>query len=206
MNKLIKIELCAVITGLLLVGSTAGTVASSPPAAPPPGGTLAQRIDQRKSERATTLNDEDLQRVTQTCVSAQGKTRLIQRDTISMLDNHSKVYKKIDARLWVTIGQLKLAGQDTFQLEKQRLALTDKVAGFQSTATNYAQVLDDTLVINCQADPNGFQALLDTARIYHDQLRTQSIDIHNYVINSIKSTLATHVSDLQAKPAPNGSN
>ncbi len=206
MNKLVKTKLCVVITGLILAGGFTTASAVAPPAVAPPGSTLAQRLDQRKAERGIVLNEVDLERLTQTCVSVQSKLRLIQRDTVSMLENHSRVYKKIDARLWVTIGQLKLADQDTFQLEKQRIALTDKVASFQSLAMNYQQVLDDILVINCQADPTGFQALLDTARIYHTQLRTQSADIHDYLINSIKATLASHVSDLQTKPATNGGN
>jgi hypothetical protein len=121
-----------------------------------------------------------------------------------MLDKRTQVYGSIDAKLWIVTGQLKLAKQDTFQLEKQRLTLLDKTNNFQTLATNYKQTLDDSLVINCQADPNGFKALVDTARIYHDQLRAQSTDSHDYIVNTIKPGLGDFVIKLQPKSPDQG--
>lgn len=206
MNRFVKLEVGAALLVLTLLGSLGTAHAVSPPATPTPGSTLAQRVDQRKAEQGTTLTDQDRQRLTSTCAGAQSKLRLIQNDAVERLENHSNIYKKIDGRLWVAIGQLKLATQDTFQLEKQRQTLTDKTTGFESIAGNYKQALDDTLVINCQADLVGFKALLDTTRVYYGQLRAQSTDVRDYVINTIKPTLVGHVADLQTKPASGGGN
>lgn len=191
---------------LVLMSSAGLAIAASPPAPPAPGSTLVQRTEQRKSEQGTALNDKDRKRLVTACTGAQGKLRLLQSREAAMLDTHDKAHKKIDAQLWIAIGRLMLANQDTFELEKQRLALADKASGFTTTASHYKQVLDDTVVINCQVDPVGFKALLDTTRAYYNHLRIESSDIHEYVVNTVKPTLLTHVSDLQSKSAPGGGN
>ncbi len=206
MVKASTIKTGLALASLLIIGGVGTVLADSPPAAAPAGSTIQQRIDQRKAERATVLSDTDKQRLVSTCVTAQGKVRSIENDAVPTLDNRTKVYGQIDAKLWVNIGQLKLANQDTFQLEKQRLGLADKTANFQTLATNYKQTLDDLVLINCQADPVGFKALLDTARLYYAQLHIQSVDSHDYVVNTVKASLAGFVSALQPKSPSNGGN
>ncbi len=201
MNKFVKLKVGATLLAFILLGSIGMTSAVAPPATPPADSTLAGRINQRKTEQGTVLSDNDQKRIAGTCSSAQSKLRQLQNDAIARFENHTTTYDTIDARLWVAIGRLKLAGQDTFTLEKQRQTLSDKTAAFAATATNYKQVLDDSLVITCQADPTGFKALLDTTRVYNDQLLTQATDIHDYVVNTIKPTLVDYVAKLQAHPA-----
>lgn len=191
----------AAVTTLFLIGGIGVARAVSPPVPAAAGSSLEQRLAQRKTETGTVLTDIDRVRLVETCTAAQAKLRLIQNDALARLDKHTKAYNKIDARLWITIGQLKLAGEDTFQLEKLHLTLVDKSANFLQLSTNYEQALDDALVINCKADPTGFKSLLDTSRAYYDLLRKQSVDIHSYVVDSIKPDLAKHVSDLETKAA-----
>ena len=204
MVKINKLRLSLAALTVAMAGSIGMAVADTPPANPPAGSTLDQRIAQRKAERGTALNDTDQKRIVNTCRAAQAKIRSIENDEVTMLANRTQVYSSIDAKLWIVTGQLKLAKQDTFQLEKQRLALADKTNNFQTVAANYKQTLDDSLVINCQADPNGFKALVDTARIYHDQLRTQSSDSHDYIVNTLKATLTDFANKLQPKSADQG--
>lgn len=199
MANIIKSGLTLTAITLALAGSAGLAAADTPPAPAPAGSTLEQRIAQRKAERGTTLSENDQKRLISTCRGAQTKIRAIQTSEVAMLDNRSKVYGSIDAKLWIVVGQLKLAGQDTFQLEKQRLTLFDKSNAFQTIATNYKQALDDSLLINCQADPNGFKALVDTARIYNDQLKAQSADSQNHVVNTVKPLLSDFVTTLQPK-------
>jgi len=194
------------IRNLLAAGASAAVltgvgvaVAQTPPAAPPPGGTFAQRLEQRKRERNVQMIEKDQKRLAQRCVAIQGDVREIQQKATPIVNNRAKVYQRIDAKLWVTIGQLKLADRDTFDLEKERGGFTERAAAFQVTAANYLQTLDDMIVINCQADIVGFKALLDTARLYQGQVRTQSADIRSYVIDTIKPTLADHATALQPR-------
>jgi hypothetical protein len=202
--KSAKLQSGLAILAAVLVTGVNVAVADTPPAPAPPGSTLTQRVAQRKAERGTALSAQDQQRLVSTCVGTQAKLRSIETDEVPMLDNRNKTYDTIDAKLWIVIGQLKLAQQDTFQLEKQRLTLVDKSNNFEALAANYKQTLDDSLVINCQADPNGFKAMLDTTRIYHDQLRAQAADSHDYIINTIKPMLKTFVDGLQTKSPDQG--
>jgi hypothetical protein len=203
LNKLTKLQAGLILIVLCLLAGTGLVGAVSPPAPAPAGSTLDQRIAQRKAERGTALSNDDAQRLVSTCAGAQAKLRLIQTGEVAMLQKRTTVYGSIDGKLWVVIGQLKLANQDTFQLIKQRQALADKIAAFQTTAADYKQVIDDALLINCKADPNGFKALVDTARLYHDQLHSQSAEGRDYIINTVKASLKSHITDLQAK-SPNG--
>lgn len=204
MTRRHKLRMGTFSVAFMLVGGLSVTAVAAPPAPAPAGSTLEQRIAQRKAEQGTALSEKDTQRLTGTCTAAQSKLRLQQSDEVTLLENRAAVYGSIDAQLWITIGQLKLASQDTFQLEKQRQTLADKTADFQARTTDYLQALDDSLLINCKADPGGFKALLDTARLYQDQLRAQSADSRNYIINTVKNSLASHTADLRTKPVPAG--
>ncbi len=189
------------LTGLVVSGLVS---AQSAPAPPPPGSNSGQRLEQRKRERAIQLNDKDQKRLSQQCVSTQGVIRELQRSTGTIVTNHTKTYQKIDAKLWVTIGRLKLSDKDTFELEKRRGQLAEKAANFQTIAGYYQQTLDDMVVINCQADLVGFKALIDTARTYYEQTRASSADVRNYVVDQIKPILAGFATELQPKSTTEG--
>lgn len=193
-------SLAAIITGSILTGAA---IAQAPPTAPA-GSTLEQRVAQRKAERNIALSPADSSRLQSTCANAQSKLRTLQQPNTVAIQERLKTNAQIDAKLWVAIGKLKLAEKDTFSLEKQRTALAEKASSFQVTTQNYTQALDDAVTINCKADPTGFKASLETARLYKTQLKSQSADIRTYLVNDIKPALTTHASDLQAKPGTGG--
>lgn len=189
----------AVFLAVVTIGSlTAATVLAAPPANPPAGSNFAQRLRIRKVEQQIRFAEEDdRERVVNRCVQAQNTFREIQQRIAPAFDNRREVYVRMDAKLWVVIGQLKLAEQDTFRLERQRTILAGHVATLQRTFSYYSQTVDDLVLINCQADPAGFQALLNTARLYHTRVRTQSEAVRDYVVDTIKPTLARHSQDIQ---------
>lgn len=199
----IHIRLSVIAVTITVLAALAGNVIvqAATPAPPAPGGTFAQRLAQRKKEQSIKLEKRDKDRLESRCVKSQNAIREIQQQAGPILDNRTKVYQRIDAKLWVTIGELKLAEKDTFNLEKQRAQLAAQAKVFQTAGGYYLQTLDDLTVINCQADPIGFKALVETARAYHKQIRTQSAGIRKYVLDTIKPNIASHVSDLQTKPA-----
>lgn len=201
-NHLIGVTAISLVIGLLLaIVAPLSVSAQTAPSPTLPGGPIDQRLAQRKAERNIVLTQADQQRLTSSCVKSQGSLRLILNETTGISESRDKVLQQIDAKLWVMIGRLKLVKKDTFALEKNRSSLAEKAAYFQQTTKLYQQALDDAAVINCQADVVGFKAFLETARIYQLQLREQSIAIRAYVNNDIKTTLGTHVKDLQVKPA-----
>lgn len=200
-NLIFKLIIAAVSVVILAVAVPAKISSQAAPAPTAPGSTFEQRAAQRKAERNVKLDAKSQKRLVSQCVRAQGKVRTLQQKTTPALTTRTKVNLQMDAKLWVMIGKLKIAQKDTFNLEKQRIALADKTSAFDSTAKLYQQSLDDLVVINCQADPAGFKAILDTARVYRGQLRDQSTAIRDYVVNEIKPTLSAFAADLQAKSA-----
>lgn len=177
--------------------------AAVPPANPPAGGSFEQRLAQRKVERTIKLDDKDKKRLMQRCAAAQGVVRAWYQAASTSVDDRNKTYQRVDAKLWVIIGRLKLADKDTFALEKQRSKFAANINDFQATAANFLQTLDDVQVVNCEADIVGFKALLDTARLYYKQVIDKSDGINNYVVNNIKATLADHSAELQPKSEEN---
>ncbi len=201
-----KLKMGAALAVVFVAGGLSTAFAEAPPSPAAPGSSFDQRLNQRKQERTITLSAQDQTRIASTCVPAQGKIREIQHNMVPVLANRVKVYQQIDAKLWVTIGQLKLANKDTFELEKQHNTLVEKTTNFQVLSTNFTQALDDAVVVNCKGDPTGFKSLIDTSRIYYTQLQTQSNDSRDYILNTIKPEIATHVSSLQSKAPANGNN
>lgn len=200
-SQKIKLRILTVASVILAVPfmNMGFALADTPPATPPPGSTAAQRLDQRKKERNIQLDAATTKRLTSLCVSGQTTVRAMQQKLTPVFTDRAKTYKSIDAKLWVSIGELKLADKDTFELEKKRTALAEQMVLFQTTAANFQQTLDDMVVINCEADVVGFKALLDTARLYLAQLRDQSAAINKNVVDVIKPALNTFVTDLQPK-------
>ncbi len=187
---------------IMVLAATAN--AQVPPAATAPGGSIEQRIAQRKAERNVVISTQDKARLESSCSTAQTKLRSLQQTTTPVVLERAKSNLLIDAKLWVIIGKLKLAEKDTFALEKQRSTLAEKVRVFAETERLYQQTLDDAIVLNCKADLVGFKAMLDTARIYRTQVRDQSTDIRNYLVNEIKPSLNAFSSQLQGKQPSGG--
>jgi hypothetical protein len=185
------------LTGVLL---SVITVDAMPPDTAA-GSTLQQRIDQRKAEQKVKLDAKQLARYAQRCASTQNITRTLQDQLNPIVINRAKVYQQIDGKIWIAIGQLKLAEKDTFNLEKQRATLAAKVAEYDKTMANYKQTLDDITVMNCKADVEGFVALVATARQYHEEIRKQVNDIKAYTVDTIKISLSDFSTALQPKAA-----
>lgn len=191
------------LTGIFVVAlSTSGVVAAQ--TTPAPGSTLEQRIDQRKKERNVSLDPKDQARLINSCVGAQAKVRTLQQQTVQATDKRTKLYRQIDARLWIMVGKLKLAQKDTFEFEKQRTEFAQRAAAFEAVAQNYKQTLDDLALVNCKADPVGFKALLDTARLYQTEIRKSSVNLHDYVVNTIKPSLSAFAADLAGQTRVQG--
>lgn len=201
-------KLLLVSLGTILLAVTLGHVvhAQTAPAAPPAGSTLEQRISQRKAERTIKLEKKDETRLIAQCDKTQTKLRDVQQQAAGAATNRAKTYQQIDAQLWIIIGRLKLAEKDTFKLEKARGQLSEKAAIFQAIGDNYRQSLDDSVVINCQADPAGFKALLETTKIYYGQWRDQATNIKTFLINDIKPALSEHAKSLQPSFNTGGGN
>lgn len=194
-----NIYLALVLSALSLLVFTGQASAQAPPAAPPAGSTLEQRVAQRKQERQTNLDEKTAKRVQDKCTVTQNKIRTLKDGYTVSADNRNNTYRKIDAKIWVVIGSLKLIDKDTFKLEQQRQELAKQAAEFDTASAQFKQTLDDVAAINCKADPNGFMALVETSRLYNAQIRTSFKNIRAYVTDQVKPTITQHSDDLKIK-------
>lgn len=178
-----------VVVGLVLAVIGTGNIATADTKSPPAGSTFEQRLAQRKKEQNIKLEKRDQARIEQRCVSAQTAITSLQQQLSEPINTRHKQYKNIDAKVWIAVGQLKLAGQDTFTLEKHQISYNKQRVQFEKLTAEYVQTLDDAVVINCKADPVGFVSLIETARSYLDQIRTQSEAIRTTTVNNVKPEL-----------------
>lgn len=194
-------KVCLVVILCVFAVSGFGNYASAAtnPKNTPPGSSLEQRIAQRKKERKIKLDDNTKTRLEGQCVYAQGNLRTLTDSYSKSSDNRDKVYRSIDAKLWIVIGSLKLINKDTFSLEQQRLEYLKRVQAFEGQSSQFQQVINDMLAMNCKADPVGFKALLETARIYNAQIRSSFIGIKSYLIDHVQQTITQQADDLKLK-------
>ena len=198
-----KKYLLVALIGFLFVFVSSSVSAAIVPSTPPAGSTFDQRLVLRKQEQKIVIDPKVQERLIQKCRGVQPVITKTVQDMEPIINKRNSTYLNIDAKFWVMIGQLKLANKDTFKFEQQHSEYAKKIAAFQTTGTNFKQVLDDLVVVNCQADIVGFKALLETARSYYTQLYNQTADNNNYVINTIKPTVDDFVSQLTPKTNPN---
>lgn len=207
-HKLLRVnkEYIFIAIGILLISCiafslNAKTDAQTAPANPKPGSSLGQRIAQRKKERNIKLDEKSANRLEDRCVRTQNKIRAIRASYSEATDSRNNAYRKIDAKLWMVIGSLKLINQDTFKLEQQRSQLATKAKVFDNSATQLGQALDDAVAMNCAADVVGFKALIETARLYNAQVHSSFGDIRTFVIDQLQPTLTQYANDLKLKPS-----
>ncbi len=188
MNKRNSVQL--VLALVLLVSLGSGVFVEAQVASPPAGSTFEQRLAQRKSEQKISLEEKDATRLSKRCSNAKTTINGLQQKLSETVSNRRKTYETIDAKLWVGIGQHKLAGQDTFALEKQQAIYRQQIDKFNVLSAEYLQTIDDIVVLNCQTDVIGFKALLETSRSYLTQIRAHNEVMRVHVVNNIKPELS----------------
>lgn len=172
-------------------------VMAADPSSPAPGSTLEQRVTQRKQEQQVVLDETQTKRVQKQCKAAQVRLGSVIKDITKLSDNRSTTYRNVDGATLVAIGKLKIATKDTFALQQNRDELAKQVAQFEATTAQYKQAIEDASLMNCEADPVGFMAMMATARSYNSMLSAQSKNISAVVADKIKPQLESFSKELQ---------
>ncbi|MDQ5953527.1 MAG: hypothetical protein QG562_518 [Patescibacteria group bacterium] len=172
-------------------------VMAADPSPPAPGSTLEQRVAQRKQEQQVVLDETQTKRVQKQCKAAQVRLGSVIKDITKLSDNRSTTYRNVDGATLVAIGKLKIATKDTFALQQNRDEFAKQVAQFEATTAQYKQAIEDASLMNCEADPVGFMAMMATARSYNSMLSAQSKNISAVVADKIKPQLESFSKELQ---------
>lgn len=194
-----KTTVLGFILAMFVAAIGLSTLSASAQSDTPAGSSIQQRVNQRKQERKIALDENNKKRLESVCVNSQTKIRILRDEYVKVSDKRSEVYRKVDARLWVVIGSLKYVNKDTFKLEQQRSELLKQVKAYENSVSQFRQTLEDAAAINCKADAEGFKALIETAKLYNTQIRTQANGIRQYVTDQIKPTITAQANALKPK-------
>lgn len=194
-----KTTVLGFILAMFVAAVGLSTLSASAQSDTPAGSSIQQRVSQRKQERKIALDENNKKRLESVCVNSQTKIRILRDEYVKVSDKRSEVYRKVDARLWVLIGSLKYINKDTFKLEQQRSELLKQVKAYENSVSQFRQTLEDAAAINCKADAEGFKALVETAKLYNTQIRTQANGIRQYVTDQIKPTITAQANALKPK-------
>lgn len=153
-----------------------------------PKKTLQERVAERKEKRAIKLNSAQTVRLKNRCKSAQGRINSLNENVKGIEKNRTALYDKIVVRLNELVD--KIGDQaDTTTLKTEITTLSEKVDDFKGHIAAYRTSLDDLAQMDCEADPEGFKASLETAKEYRAELLTISKDIRMTIKDNIKPLL-----------------
>jgi len=168
--------------------------------------TLQDRIEKHKTDLKLALTKAEEKKLELACKPAQTVVKGVENKVNGALSSRYKAYDNLNSHLTDIIAKLKAAGLDTTELTSEQTILATKIATFKTAAAAYKQALDDTKALDCATDPTGFKASLENARNLRTTLSKDLTDIRNYVTSTIKPTLVTLRSQLEAKSETEGSN
>lgn len=150
---------------------------------------LEQRKQEYRREITQDLNRSEEQRIIQRCNAVQTNLKVLNERLVMVKNNRTEAYDSILEQLNSLTQRLNDQAYETSQLEANIDTLTGKVTTFKNGISSYQQTVEDLTKINCQQEPDTFQAALIVARRHHAGLIPQAGDIRGYVVNTIKPTL-----------------
>jgi hypothetical protein len=189
------LSLIVVIAGAVIAGGVVLAASDNPliiPTDPEQATTLPQRLAQRKAAFKVQLNATQQQVIKSKCSLGQTGLQDIKTKDSAAATTRLQVYSDLAIQLANIIDHLKRQSIDTTKLAAAQKQFNDTINTYLSDAVAYKTAMDDTVVMDCAADPAGFEASLMAAR----QLRTQlASDVAK--IKSSRAGLITVLNDSQ---------
>ncbi len=152
--------------------------------------TRQERLDKYKQKLSVKLSKVEERRIAGACRGAQKVVDRMQLQLTKVSTNRKAKYSKVAERLQELVAKLKKASVDTTKLEASIVGVNKIATSVVDGIANYQVTLSDLSAMDCQADPSGFKAALDTARQQRSDLVVLSQSIRSYVKGTIKPILA----------------
>ncbi len=171
------------------------------------GMVSAQRIDrvlppqscQTTTSSGTSSCPPEVNKIKLRCVVAQTRLKLLAVRITTVKTTRTQLYNNLIDKLTALSTKLQTAGLDVTTLNTQITALQSKVTTFNTNLTNYKQAVADLATMDCKSDPTAFKASLETARSLRLTLFTSGQEIRTYLKETIRPTLQTLKTQLEAK-------
>lgn len=159
---------------------------------------LEKRLQTRVAAVKTKITDAQKTRITARCKASQGNLTSFAARIQTGQTKRTEAYGAVIAKLSPLAASLKAQGVDTTKLDEQIKELRTRMDTYNTAVSDYKQAVTDLSVMDCVADPSGFQASLEAARTAQYGVRTAAQSATDYIRNTIKPTLVTIRQGLDA--------
>lgn len=151
--------------------------------------TPAERTKARKEQFKIRLSAAQKQQLKGKCKAAQGKVNSVGKRADGIATSRHQVYTNITDQLNKLVEKLKAKGVDTAALEAEIATLGELVTTFKTDLATYRTAVSDLQELDCEADPEAFQAALEAARASLVLVRTDAQAIKQHVKKVIRPLL-----------------
>lgn len=169
------------------------------------GGSSAEDVKRRVAERKEALKIRltaaKQARIKSRCKASQSKISSVQGRITGVETSRTQVHQNLVNRLTRLSEQLATHSVDTATLNSQITELNVLIQTFATDLTAYKTAVADLAAMDCEADPEGFQASLESARTLRAKASESAEAVRTYLTETIKPTLK----ELRARFAQNGS-
>lgn len=159
------------------------------------------RVTQRKAELKTRLTTAQQKRVQSRCKNAQTLLKVTIEKTTKVQSNRDKIHADLLDKLTRLEAKLAASSVDTTEFKTQIASLKTQIDTFKTDSATYLQAAQDTAALDCQADPVGFKASLETSRAALKKLQADAVAIRTTFAQEIKPRLAAAKTELETKKA-----
>lgn len=161
------------------------------------------RIAKLKDDLHVHLDNAEKNALKKVCRPAQAVVARIKTHFGSSVTKRTQAYIELQKNLDSLLAKLKAKSVDTTTLEQEITTLKTKIANYKTDLMAYQQTLADLKGVDCQTDPDGFQAALDAARTAHQKLVDDTVDIKTYAQGTVKPTLEAIKKELEGTGSNN---
>jgi chromosome segregation ATPase len=155
-----------------------------------------ERIKAAKDKMASKISAAQEKRIASVCKSAQTKVEKLQANISNIVENRQEKYTKVSTKLAEVSAKLKAAGADTTELDAAIAGMESKITEVTTELEDYNTSLSDLAIMDCEEDPSGFKAALETARTQRTEAVLLTGTVKTYVNETIKPILQTLRSSL----------
>lgn len=151
----------------------------------------AARLQEYKEKNAERLSQAKQNRLVARCKNAQTKIATLSQNVATVTANRQSVYTGVVERLKRLSESLVAANVDTTALDSAIAELESKQEAYAQIVDAYQLTLTDLAEMDCEADPEAFQAALTAARNERQEVFKSSQEMRTFIQDSIKPILTT---------------
>jgi chromosome segregation ATPase len=147
------------------------------------------RIKAIKEKAEAKITAAEERRVAGRCIAAQKTVENLQTKMNTVVENRREKYSEITSKLENLVVKLQAASVDTVELEA---AIAEVNADVDTALTNieaYNTSLTDLVGMDCESDPAGFKALVDSAREQRKEIISSHGQLRSRINDSVKPVL-----------------